>query len=57
MIVFGGNGQLKQISRVNKCQLTRIGSIPFALNGGGCATFKDQVLLGFDYNDPNTSYR
>ena len=57
MFVFGGNAQQKQISKVYKCQLSRVASIPFALNGGGCATFNGQVLLAFDYNDPNTSYR
>ena len=48
MLVFGGaNRIIDQISEVDKCQLKRIGSLPFPYRLGGCAICQDTIFLCF----------
>ena len=54
-IIFGGDSRrpyTNQISLVENCRLTRIGSLPFSFMGGACNTFQNsdgisKVLLCF----------
>ena len=50
LYLFGGIFIKDQISKLTNCSLSRIGSLDFSFNGGGCANFGDeQIVLCFDY--------
>merc|ERR1712021_293119 len=46
MLIFGGDTQPKQISRVSDCQVNRIASLPFSFYRGGCTVYgSDEKLM------------
>ena len=50
MYMFGGIFIKDQISKLTNCSLSRVGSLDFDFNGGGCANFNNQkIVLCFDY--------
>ena len=50
MVIFGGIFIKDQISKVTGCSMTRIGTLDFDFNGGGCTVFnQDTIVLCFDY--------
>ena len=56
MFIFGGISQEKQISKVDQCQLKRVGDLPFDMYYGACAQRNDQeVYICFEVsNDSST---
>ena len=49
--VFGGENQSRQISKVTKCELKRIGSLDFDYAEGACSTVDDrEIYLCFYHN-------
>ena len=65
MLIFGGligyTYDVKQISEVKSCSITRIGDLPMDFYYGACNTFTssgtEEVLLCFDYYAENTCHR
>jgi len=58
-LVFGGNPQYHQLSKVDGCSLKLVGAIPFNFYYGSCNTFafpEEKVLLCFDLNNPQSCY-
>ena len=56
--VFGGSFEKTQISVVDDCKLTRVGTLPFNLNKGACTNVNDQEFyLCFDANNPYKCYK
>ena len=45
MFIFGGMFIKDQISKVTGCSMTRIGTLDFDFNGGGCANFEDRSII------------
>lgn len=46
-----------QISKLNQCQLTRIGSLPFPFYWGGCANMGNRrIFLCFDQDNRKTCH-
>jgi len=63
-IIFGGlySSFKNQISLVEDCRLTRIGSLPFSFEDGACNTFKNsegisEALLCFGYDGKSNCHR
>lgn len=60
MFVFGGEHEKRQISKVDSCQLTRLGSLSFDHQNGGCAATLHAVFLCFgttnDYHQCHMSH-
>ena len=56
MYIFGGYTYRRQISVVDQCRLTKIGTLPFNMNFGACAQRNNQdVFICFeDYEDSST---
>ena len=56
--MFGGSGgQDKQISKLVDCKMTRMGSLSFPFNYGGCANMNNRRLfLCFDESHANDCY-
>ena len=56
MYIFGGDTYHRQISVVDQCRLTKIGTLPFDMNFGACAQRNNQeVFICFeDYQDSST---
>lgn len=49
--IFGGYNEPNQIAKLESCRLTRIGTLPFDHNYGGCASVADNfVYLCFNDN-------
>jgi len=65
MMIFGGNlgySYSNQISLVENCRLTRIGSLPIRFSGGACNTFqrsdgRSETLLCFARNGESNCHR
>ena len=56
--IFGGAQKKSQISMVDKCKLTRVGTLSFELYNGACTNVNDkEVFLCFDVNNPNKCYK
>ena len=56
--VFGGNSKKTQVSMVNNCKLTRIGTLPFEMYEGACTNVNDtEIYLCFDANNPDKCYK
>ena len=56
--IFGGDSEKTQISVVDDCKLTRVGTLPFALKFGACTNVNDQEFyLCFDLNNPCKCYK
>ena len=52
MLVFGGVKRIgHQIAEIDKCQLKRVGSLPFQFANGGCAVSQNQIFLCFPSED------
>ena len=58
--IFGGtssySGDTRQISRLNGCQLDRIGSLAFDHMYGACTVF-DQSFIYLCFNNNSTDYK
>ena len=55
--VFGSWENPRQIAKVNKCSLKRVGILSFDLNSGGCTNMLNQIFLCFDwYADGKTCF-
>ena len=56
MYVFGSSKEKRQISKVDQCQLKRVGNLPFNVYQGGCANQGDSriYLCFYNYNDAAT---
>ena len=58
LYIFGGNFEKRQISIVDGCQLTRIGTLSFDLDGGACTNVNNEELfLCFDNRNGNKCYK
>ena len=56
--IFGGRKEKTQISMVDKCKLTRVGTLPFELQLGACTNVNDrEFYLCFDKNNPHKCYK
>ena len=56
--MFGGDSEKTQISVVDNCKLTRVGTLPFQLYLGACTNVNDQEFyLCFDLNNPFKCYK
>ena len=56
--VFGGVSEKTQISVVDDCKLTRVGTLPFELYRGACTNVNDQEFyLCFDWSNRNQCYK
>ena len=52
MLVFGGVKRIgHQIAEIDKCQLKRVGSLPFQFANGGCAVSQNKMFLCFPSED------
>ena len=50
--IYGGNSKVRQISKVDKCQLKPVGSLEFDHYLGSCSNMNNQqIYLCFDYYD------
>ena len=56
MMIFGGITQKRQISMIDQCSLTRVGTLEFNFNNGACTTAHDQVYLCFDERNTKQCY-
>ena len=45
--IFGGSNQKQQISRVENCQLRRVGGLDFDFKDGACAATASKIYLCF----------
>ena len=45
--IFGGSIETRQISRVDNCELSRVGSLDFDFKNGACATLMSSIYLCF----------
>ena len=56
--IFGGHSEKTQISMVDDCTLTRVGTLPFELYQGACTNVNNQEFyLCFDQNNPYKCYK
>ena len=56
--IFGGKDEATQISVVEDCKLTRVGTLPFQLYGGACTNFNnEEFYLCFSSSDPYKCYK
>ena len=56
--IFGGHSEKTQISMVDDCKLTRVGTLPFELYQGACTNVNNQEFyLCFDENNPYKCYK
>jgi len=64
IIIFGGSLEpfKNQVSLVEDCRLTRIGTLPFSFSGGACNTFQNsdgrsRTLLCFGHDGKSNCHR
>ena len=58
MYIIGGYEHKRQLSKISKCQLSRLSKdLPFDFSQGACAVTENIAFLCFDYENFKTCYR
>ena len=56
MFILGGEIQKRQISKIDRCELSRIGDLSFDHDNGGCTVVLQSIILCFGDGDANQCY-
>ena len=58
LYILGGSNQQRQVSRLDGCELSRVGSLPFNLKFGTCATIDSRAIVAcFDTSNQRSHVR
>ena len=57
MFVLGGENEKRQISKIDQCELKRIGDLSFEHDNGGCTVALQSIILCFGDSDANQSHK